>query len=92
MSILVRFSPQGLTREQYDEVQRRLDEAGHWPPEGIEYHVAFGADGDMKVSEIWSSNEQFEAFGQNLLPILQDVGIALAGAPEIIEIYKQERF
>jgi hypothetical protein len=92
MSMLVRFSPEGLTTDQYDAVQSRLREAGHWPPEGLEYHVCFGDDGQLKVSEIWSSSEQFEAFGQHLMPILQDTGINLAGQPESIEIYKQERF
>lgn len=92
MSMLVRFSPQSLTRESYDEVQRRLNAAGHWPPSGLEYHVAFGDDGDMRVSEIWSSDEQFEAFGRNLMPILDEVGISMAAPPERIEIYNQQRF
>ena len=92
MSMLVRFSPQSLTRESYDEVQRRLNAEGHWPPAGLEYHVAFGDDGDMRVSEIWSSDEQFEAFGRNLMPILDEVGISMAAPPERIEIYNQQRF
>ena len=92
MSMVVRFSPQSLTREKYDEVKRRLNDGGHWPPAGLEYHVAFGDDGAMRVSEIWSSNEQFEAFGRNLMPILEDVGISTAGPPEMLEIYNQERF
>ncbi|TMM05181.1 MAG: hypothetical protein E6G05_04940 [Actinobacteria bacterium] len=92
MSMVVRFSPEGLTTDQYEEVQRRLAEAGHWPPDGLEYHVCFGENGQLSVSEIWSSNEQFDAFGQHLLPILNDVGINLAGQPERLEIYNQERF
>ena len=92
MSMVVRFSPKSLTREKYDEVTRQLNEAGHWPPAGLEYHVAFGDDGDMRVSEIWSSNEQFEAFGRNLGPILEAAGIEQAGPPEMLEIYNQERF
>jgi hypothetical protein len=40
MSLLVRFSPQGLTIEQHDQVNRRLREAGHWPPAGLEYTCA----------------------------------------------------
>lgn len=92
MSMLVSFSPQSLTREQYDEVQRRLDAAGQWPPDGIEHHVCFGDDGNLKVSEIWSSHEQFEAFGQHLMPILGDVGIGMAAPPEMLEIVNEERF
>jgi hypothetical protein len=91
MSILVRFSPESLTGDQYDEVQRRLDQAGQWPPDGLEYHVCFGSEGELKVSEIWSSNGQFEAFGEHLRPILDDVGITLARPPEFLDVYNQER-
>ena len=92
MSMVVRFSPEGLTTGQYEAVKRRLSEAGHWPPDGLEYHVCFGENGQLRVSEIWSSNEQFEAFGRHLMPILNDVGINFAGPPERLEIYNQERF
>jgi hypothetical protein len=92
MSILVRFSPDGLTADKYDEVKRRLDEGGHWPPEGLEYHVCFGTDGDLRVSEIWASNGQFEAFGQQLGPILEDAGVTQSAPPDLLDIHNQERF
>jgi hypothetical protein len=92
MSFLVRFSPDSLTGDQYDEVKNRLDAGGHWPPVGLEYHVCFGSEGELRVSEIWSSNDQFEAFGEKLRPILEEVGIAMSGPPEQLDIYNQERF
>jgi hypothetical protein len=92
MSMLVRFSPQGLTTDQYDAVMRRLSDAGLWPPDGLEYHTCFGDNGQLRVSEIWSSNAQFEAFGEHLMPILSDAGVTMAGPPELLEIYHQERF
>ena len=90
--MLVRFSPQGMTSDQYDTVMRRLDEAGRWPPEGLEYHVCFGEPEQLRVSEIWSSNEEFEAFGEHLMPILNDVGIGFSAPPEHLEIHSQERY
>ena len=92
MSILVRFSPESLTSEKYDEVKRRLDEAGYWPPEGLEYHTCFGTDGQLKVSEIWASNGQFEAFGERLGPILAEAGVAQGQPPELLAIYNEERY
>ncbi|MBV8992156.1 MAG: hypothetical protein JO287_00295 [Pseudonocardiales bacterium] len=92
MTMLVRFSPESLTAEKYDEIKRRLNEAGHWPPAGLEYHVCFGTDGQLKVSEIWASNEQFEAFGQHLGPILEQVGLTQSSPPELLDIYSEERF
>jgi hypothetical protein len=89
MSILVRFTgaPSVDQTQMYEEVNRRLESAGDFPPEGLEFHVAFESGGSFRVSEIWDSREQFEKFGQRLMPILADVGIELAGEPEILEVY-----
>src|SRR4029079_15475314 len=86
MSIVVRFNPTNVKTEKYEESIRRLEEAGAWPPEGLDYHVLFGSEGNLRVSEIWDSREQFEAFGERLMPILAASGIELAGPPEVIEI------
>ena len=88
MSIVVRFTGLAtVTKQKYDETIRRLESEGLLPPDGLDYHVAFGSDGDFRVSEIWDSREKFEAFGQRLMPILADTGIELAGEPEIIEVH-----
>jgi hypothetical protein len=86
MSVLIRFAPASMTVEQYEEARRRLDEAGYWPPDGMEYHVCFGAGDKMRVSEIWDSQEQLAAFGERLQPVLADVGID-TGEPEIVEVH-----
>ena len=86
-SILARFAPTSdVTTEQYDETIRRLEKSGDWLPEGLEYHVAFTSDGRFRVSEIWDSREQFDAFGERLMPVLKDVGIE-PGKPEMLEIH-----
>jgi hypothetical protein len=87
MSIVVRFHPTNATREKYDESMRRMEAAGIWPnPPGLEMHVAFGPDDDLRVSEIWSSREQFGAVGEKLMPILGDLGIEFSREPEIFEV------
>jgi hypothetical protein len=91
MSTLVRFTPKNVTTEQYDQVQRKLDESGNWMPDGLDYHVAFGTKGDVRVSEIWDSKEQFEAFSKRLMPLLQEAGIELSGPPELIDIHNIEK-
>ena len=88
MSIVVRFNPTSLTTEKYDESIRRLEEAGGFPPDGLEYHIFFGSEGSLRVSEIWDSQEQMQAFGERLMPILADVGIEFSDQPEIFEVHK----
>jgi hypothetical protein len=88
MSILARFNTTNLTTEKYEEANRRLEEAGLWPhPNGLEYHVCFSSEGNLRVSEIWDSREQLEAQAERMMPILRDVGIEFCGAPEIFEIH-----
>jgi hypothetical protein len=88
MSILARFTgAPGMTDAKYDEVLPKIEAAGQFPPDGLEFHVAFNAGGSFRVSEIWDSMAQFEAFGQRLMPILMDNGVELAGPPEIVEIH-----
>jgi hypothetical protein len=87
MSIVVRFNPTNVTTEKYEESIRRLEAAGTWPPDGLEYHVMFGSEGNLKVSEIWESQEQLEAFGERMMPILADIGIEFSGAPDIFEAH-----
>jgi hypothetical protein len=85
--MLVRFTPaSNVTTDQYDETIRRLEKSGDWLPDGLELHVAFKSDGKFRVSEIWDSREQFNAFGERLMPVLKDVGIE-PGEPEMLEIH-----
>jgi hypothetical protein len=94
MSIVVRYNPVSLTKEKYDEaVQRVNDEFGLGPgnpPDGCDYHVCFGTDGDLRVSEIWDSREQWEAFGERLMPLLQGMGIN-PGEPDVHDVHNIER-
>jgi hypothetical protein len=86
--VLARFTAApNVTTEQYDETIRRLEKSGDWLPEGLEFHVAFKSNGNFRVSEIWDTREQFDAFGERLMPVLKDVGIELSGEPEMLEIY-----
>jgi hypothetical protein len=92
MSIVVRFNPTNLTAELYDATTSKLEAAGiAFPPEGMDYHVCFGSADSLRVSEIWDSREQFEAFGERLMPALADAGIEFSGEPEILEVHAIEK-
>lgn len=82
----MRFAPVGMTAAKYDEVIKNLDEAGAGAPAGRLYHVCFGDKDNVRVSDIWDSMENFDKFGQTLMPILQAAGVD-PGQPEIIEVH-----
>jgi hypothetical protein len=86
MSIVVRFAPESLTAQKYDETIATLEGQGDFPPDGLDYHICFGDDGSLLVSEIWDSREQFEAFGERLMPVLEQAGIN-PGEPTVFEAH-----
>lgn len=86
MPFVVRFVPKNMSSQQYDEVIKRLDAAGAGSPRGRIFHVAFGASDALRVSDIWDTQENFDRFGQTLMPILQEIGVD-PGTPEFIETH-----
>ncbi len=40
----------------------------------------------MKVSQVWDSQQQADAFGARLMPILADLGIN-PGEPEVVQVH-----
>jgi hypothetical protein len=86
MSFVIRFSPPSLTAAQYDDAVRRLNEEGVFPADGLDYEVCFGSGDKMKVSQIWDSKEQMDAFGARLGPILAELGID-PGEPQVLEVH-----
>ena len=48
--------------------------------------MCFGSDGNLRVSEIWDSQEQLDAFGERLMPVLSEGGIE-PGQPEVLEVH-----
>ena len=40
------------------------------------------------VSEIWDSREQWEAFGQKLMPALGEGGIQMSAEPDVFEVHE----
>ena len=86
MAILIRYTPSGMTSDQYNTVGQKLQDAGHWPPDGLLAHVCFGSSGNLHVSEVWESREKQEQFAQNLFPILQEGSVDTSGEPTILDV------
>ena len=86
MSVLIRFAPPSLTASQYDAVVSRLNEEGVFPADGLDYEVCFGSGDNLRVSQVWDSQQQLDAFGARLTPILAEFGID-PGEPEVVEVH-----
>jgi len=90
MSIVVRFPLSNVTKQQYDAVHNALEQAGDWPADGSRLHVGVGDEQNIRVSEVWESREQLQAFGEKSKPRMNDAGIQLSGEPEVFEALNVE--
>jgi hypothetical protein len=72
--IAVYVKPEALTIDQYNKARKGLDASGA-NLTGRKHHSCFGEDGQLMVFEIWDTQENYDAFGQFLMPVLQEVGI-----------------
>lgn len=80
------FVHEGFTPEKYTQAIKRLGDAGAGSPKGRTSHVALESDGAIQVFDVWESQEDFEAFGATLVPILTELGVQL-GEPMVATVY-----
>ena len=71
------ITAKGFTQERYDTTLGQLEAAGAGAPDGRISHVALETDGEIQVFDIWESQEDFDAFGATLVPILAELGVSL---------------
>ncbi|MFF3615413.1 hypothetical protein [Streptomyces sp. NPDC002580] len=80
MAMVMSMRWAGVTPEQYDTVRDAVD----WeevPGVGGQVHVAWFDDQGLHVTDVWESQQAFEAFfTERLAPAVQKAGIA--GIPE----------
>lgn len=86
MALSIYFKPKSMSTSSYDEIIQKLEEAGEGAPKGRLHHTCFGEENNLNVLDIWDTMENFEKFGQILMPILQQVGVD-PGEPEIKEVH-----
>jgi hypothetical protein len=81
MAIVMQMKWDGVTPDQYDQMQKEVDWVSEAPKGGI-FHVAWFEDGALRVVDAWQSAEEFQAFvDQRLMPGVAKVGVA--GGPEV---------
>jgi hypothetical protein len=77
MALGIYFAHVGFTAEKYDDAIKQLEAAGAGSPKGRTYHVALDSGEGINVFDIWESQEEFDAFGETLVPILTELGVSL---------------
>ena len=88
MALAFYFVPNSpMTAEQgTNECTRRLAGGGVSRPKDRLYHVGFGTPENITVFDVWTSQAAFDAFGQTLMPILQEMGLDV-GPPSVMPVH-----
>jgi hypothetical protein len=81
---------EGITREQYEDVVRRLtggkgrlESPSDWPVAGLIVHAAGQGEKGFRVVDVWESMDAVEQFGAVLTPLLKEAGVQ--AQPEIYD-------
>jgi len=88
MSFGLYFRPTGFTPAIYDQAIEQLNQsgAGFGSVPGRTFHCAMEVDGAIHVFDVWDSMEQFEKFGETLVPILNKLGVD-PGQPQVSPLH-----
>jgi hypothetical protein len=86
MAIAMYFNPPSFNAAQYDEVDAALEQAGARTPAARTVHVCFGDGDNLQILDVWESQEDFDKFGDTLMPILAEKGID-AGEPMVAPVH-----
>ncbi len=80
---ICRIIETGATPEQYERVSDKVG-TRETPPDGGQLHIAAkGADGTIRIIEVWDSKEQAEAFGERVRAARQELGVGDGSMPPI---------
>ena len=86
MAVAAVLEFEGATLEQYDEVIRKMNfsPGGKGAPGGM-FHWCTATDSGVRVTDVWESQEEFEAFAtEHIGPITAEVGVP---APPKVTMY-----
>jgi hypothetical protein len=88
MAVGLYFRLAGFTPAKYDEAIKQLDQAGagFGSVPGRTFHCAMEVDGAIHVFDVWESMEQFQKFGETLVPILNKLGVD-PGQPQVTTVH-----
>jgi hypothetical protein len=86
MALCVHFAPTNMSKPKYDDVIRRLEQAGAGHPAGRLHHCCYESAGTLRSVDIFDTPQNFEKFGATLMPILKEVGIEV-GQPIVEPVY-----
>ena len=82
MAVVLVHQGEGVTKENYEEIVRRLtggkermESRSDWPVDGLLMHSAGESPDGFRVVDVWESEDAARRFGDRLIPVMKEVGI-----------------
>ncbi|MET9021834.1 hypothetical protein ABZV93_17775 [Actinopolymorpha sp. NPDC004070] len=73
--LLIKFGPPGMDVCQYEEIMKRLGEAGHGEPPERLYHVCYREENALRVISVWRNVRALREFMEQVTRICLDLRI-----------------
>ncbi|MEU5952539.1 hypothetical protein [Streptomyces sp. NPDC047525] len=87
MAIFMHASLPGVTTDQYDALNAKLQQT----PEifdGCIAHVCVPGSDGLDIYDIWESEQHMQAFGEKMMPIAESAGLSgPGGQPEAFSVH-----
>lgn len=87
MAVLIHAVLPGITVEQYDALNARLQQT----PEifaGCLSHVCAPTDQGLEIFDLWESEEQMDAFAEKMMPVAAELGWPTgSGRPPVLTVH-----
>ncbi|MGH3003394.1 MAG: hypothetical protein ACRDM1_12180 [Gaiellaceae bacterium] len=91
MTVGIRTKFPGVTQEQFDAVNAKLDPSGD-PPKGLLYHASGPIDEGWGVIDFWESRTAFDDCQERISQAVAASGVELQGHPGIKEFAVHETY
>ncbi|MFF0559933.1 hypothetical protein ACH4ZU_35460 [Streptomyces sp. NPDC020472] len=87
MAILVKAEMAGMTTDQYDALNSRLQALPGNPFEGCLSHVCVPTDSGLVIHDLWESEQDMQRFMGRVMPVAEEMGLPQGSRPEIHQVH-----
>ncbi|MCZ0978430.1 hypothetical protein O1L60_01920 [Streptomyces diastatochromogenes] len=87
MAILVKAELPGVTTDQYDALNGRLQALPDNPFQGCLSHVCVATDSGLLIHDLWESEQDMRRFMNRVMPLAEEMGLPQGSQPEIHQVH-----
>ncbi|OEJ61659.1 hypothetical protein BGM19_30240 [Streptomyces agglomeratus] len=87
MAIFMQAELAGVTTEQYDKLNAKLQSLPGNPFEGCLAHVAVPTASGLQIFDLWESEQALQRFNEVVMPVASEVGIPQGGTPKTGQVH-----